>query len=72
MRPVLSVEEMQRVDASADVPVDTLMDRAGYAVAIAAAEMGGTYGSTVRLLCGKGNNGGDGPGGAMIGKGGGS
>nr|MDJ0791836.1 NAD(P)H-hydrate epimerase [Acidimicrobiia bacterium] len=60
MKPVLSVEEMQKVDAEAPVPVDTLMDAAGYAVSIAAAEMGGTYGATVRVLCGKGNNGGDG------------
>ena len=60
MKPVISVAEMQRVDAAADVAVDTLMDRAGYAVAVTAADMGATYGSTVRVLCGKGNNGGDG------------
>ena len=60
MRPVISVEEMQRVDAEASVPVDALMDAAGYGVAIVAAEMGATYGATVHILCGSGNNGGDG------------
>ena len=60
MKPVLSVAEMQRVDADAPVAVDTLMDAAGFAVAVAAAEMGAVYGATVRVLCGKGNNGGDG------------
>lgn len=60
MKPVISVEEMRRVDAEASTPVDTLMDAAGYGVAIVAAEMGGTYGATVHVLCGRGNNGGDG------------
>lgn len=60
MIPVLRVSEMQAVDAAADVSVDVLMDRAGYAVSIAAAEMGATYGTSVRVLVGTGNNGGDG------------
>lgn len=60
MKPVISVEEMQRVDAEATAPVEALMDAAGYGVAIAAAEMGATYGATVHILCGRGNNGGDG------------
>lgn len=60
MIPVLSVAEMQAVDAAAEVPVDTLMDRAGFAVAVEASRMGATYGDTVRVLCGSGNNGGDG------------
>jgi NAD(P)H-hydrate epimerase len=37
-----------------------LMDRAGYAVALAASDVGAGYGSVVDVLCGKGNNGGDG------------
>ncbi len=60
MRPVLSVAEMRRVDAETTVPVDTLMDAAGFAVARTAAEMGAGYGSLVHVLCGRGNNGGDG------------
>jgi hydroxyethylthiazole kinase-like uncharacterized protein yjeF len=60
MKPVIGVAEMHRLDAEAPVPVDALMDAAGYGISIAAAEMGGTYGSTVHVLCGGGNNGGDG------------
>ncbi|MGI9666607.1 MAG: NAD(P)H-hydrate dehydratase [Acidimicrobiia bacterium] len=60
MRPVLSVEEMRRVDADSAVPVDQLMDAAGFAVAREATAMGVGYGSTVHVLCGSGNNGGDG------------
>lgn len=60
MIPVLSVAEMQAVDAAAPVPVDDLMERAGLAVALAAVEMGATYGARVHVLVGTGNNGGDG------------
>lgn len=60
MNPVLSVAEMRRVDAETTKDIDLLMDRAGYAVAIAATDLGAGYGATVRVLCGKGNNGGDG------------
>jgi NAD(P)H-hydrate epimerase len=60
MNPVLSVDEMRRVDAETTESVDQLMDRAGYAVALVSAELGAGYGSVVRVLCGKGNNGGDG------------
>ncbi len=60
MRPVLSVAEMRRVDAETDEDIDMLMDRAGYAVALAASDVGAGYGSVVDVLCGKGNNGGDG------------
>ena len=60
MIPVLSVAEMQAVDATAPDPVDVLMDRAGYAVALGAAAMGATYGARVHVLAGRGNNGGDG------------
>lgn len=42
-------------------PVETLMDRAGRAVAWTVRRaVGGTYGRRVVLVCGKGNNGGDG------------
>ena len=60
MKPVLSVAEMRRVDAETSENIDLLMDRAGYGVALAAADLGAGYGTTVRVLCGKGNNGGDG------------
>lgn len=60
MRTVLSVAEMRRVDAETDADIDLLMDRAGYGVALAASDLGAGYGSTVDVLCGKGNNGGDG------------
>jgi len=60
MRPVLSVVEMRRVDAETTADIDRLMDRAGFGVALAASDIGATYGSTVDVLCGKGNNGGDG------------
>jgi hydroxyethylthiazole kinase-like uncharacterized protein yjeF len=60
MKPVLSVAEIRRVDAETAQDIDLLMDRAGYGVALAAADLGAGYGTTVRVLCGKGNNGGDG------------
>jgi hydroxyethylthiazole kinase-like uncharacterized protein yjeF len=60
MRPVLSVGEMRRIDGETTADIDLLMDRAGYAVALAASDVGATYGSVVDVLCGKGNNGGDG------------
>ncbi|MEZ5174658.1 MAG: NAD(P)H-hydrate dehydratase [Acidimicrobiia bacterium] len=60
MRPVLSVAEMRSVDAAASLDVDRLMDRAGFAVAFAAHDLGAGYGARVDVLCGKGNNGGDG------------
>ncbi len=60
MIDVLDVAEMRRVDATSTVPVDVLMDRAGYSVAVVAAAMGASYGATVHVLCGTGNNGGDG------------
>jgi hydroxyethylthiazole kinase-like uncharacterized protein yjeF len=60
MRPVLSVAEMRRVDAETTENIDMLMDRAGYGVALAASDVGAGYGSIVDVLCGKGNNGGDG------------
>lgn len=61
MQPILTPTEMAAVDASASVPIDELIDRAGRAVARVAIEMmGGTYGRVVRVIAGKGNNGNDG------------
>lgn len=58
MKPVITPAEAARLDATGDVPV--LMERAGLAVALAAVGMGARYGSTVAVLAGPGNNGGDG------------
>jgi NAD(P)H-hydrate epimerase len=64
MIDVLTAEDVRRQDADAEargIPVETLMDNAGWAVARAArAMMGGCYGRRVVVACGKGNNGGDG------------
>ncbi len=60
MKPVITPTESGRLDAEAHVPVETLMDRAGLGVALAAADMGMSYGSRVTVLAGPGNNGGDG------------
>lgn len=51
---------MRRVDAETAVSVDLLMDQAGFGIALIAADWGAGYGSVVTILCGKGNNGGDG------------
>ena len=63
MQPVLTTVEMGEIDAraAATIPLDTLVERAGTAVALAAMDMmGGAYGRRVVLICGKGNNGADG------------
>jgi hydroxyethylthiazole kinase-like uncharacterized protein yjeF len=60
MRPVITPAESARLDAASDTPVAVLMERAGLAVAIAAARMGAGYGARVIVLAGPGNNGGDG------------
>lgn len=60
MDRILSVAAMVEVDASAQRPVDHLMDAAGYAVALSATAMGVGYASVVHVLAGSGNNGGDG------------
>ena len=61
MIPVVTPAEMAAIDAAAPEPVEVLIERAGAAVARAAARMlGGTYGRRVVVLAGKGNNGNDG------------
>ena len=63
MQPVLTVAEMQAVDAraQASVPLDVLVGRAGTAVALAALGLlGGAYGRRIVVVAGKGNNGADG------------
>lgn len=64
MEFVLTPEQMGAADRAtieAGTPVETLMERAGWALARAARDLlGGTYGRRVTLVCGKGNNGGDG------------
>lgn len=58
---VLSVAEMKALDASADVALDVLIERAGAAVAAAARSMlKGGSGRNVVVLAGIGNNGADG------------
>lgn len=52
---------MRQIDAEADVSVDVLIERAGWAVADEARRfLGGTYGKRVAVLAGGGNNGADG------------
>jgi NAD(P)H-hydrate epimerase len=59
VKPVLTATEAKRVDQSyADL--STAMERAGHAVALAAARHGAGYGKRVVILAGPGNNGGDG------------
>ena len=61
MLPIVTPEEMRVVDDGASDSVDVLIDRAGAAVARAAIRMmGGTYGRTVHVIAGTGNNGADG------------
>src|SRR5919106_3017857 len=64
MRPLLSPEEMARADDAAirdGTPVEVLMERAGRATARAAVRLcGSRYGRRAAIVCGKGNNGGDG------------
>jgi NAD(P)H-hydrate epimerase len=62
--PILSPAQATALDEAAEshgTSVRTLMERAGYQVATETALlMGGTYGRRVVVVCGKGNNGGDG------------
>lgn len=60
MIPVVTAAEAAAMDERSGIPVGTLMERAGLAVALAAVELGARYGSRVAVLCGPGNNGGDG------------
>ncbi len=60
MKPILTAEEYQRVDKEYTGDLDQAMDRAGFAVALAAARQGAGYGKRVVVLTGPGNNGGDG------------
>ncbi len=64
MRPVLTPEEMAEADRrtiAAGTPVEVLMERAGRAVAwVVRRQCRGVYGTRVVVVCGKGNNGGDG------------
>lgn len=60
MIPVVTAAEAGRMDERASDPVDVLMERAGLAVALEAVDLGAGYGSRVVVLCGPGNNGGDG------------
>jgi NAD(P)H-hydrate epimerase len=64
MLPVLTPEQMGAADAraiAAGTPEEVLMDRAGRAVAWAVrTRLRGLYGRRAVVVCGKGNNGGDG------------
>jgi NAD(P)H-hydrate epimerase len=64
VQPVLTPAEMAEADArtiAAGTPVATLMDRAGRAVAWEVRRrLDGVYGRRATVVCGKGNNGGDG------------
>src|SRR6266498_5650688 len=64
MLPILSPSEsaeLDRASAERGVSVDWLMENAGRATARTAARVaGGTYGRRAVVVCGKGNNGGDG------------
>jgi hydroxyethylthiazole kinase-like uncharacterized protein yjeF len=61
MLPIVTPEEMAAIDAASALSSETLVGRAGASVAWAALRlMGGAYGRTVNVLCGKGNNGADG------------
>jgi ADP-dependent NAD(P)H-hydrate dehydratase / NAD(P)H-hydrate epimerase len=64
MKPVLTPVEAAALDGLAEargISVADLMERAGYAVARACVDLtGGTYGRRAVVVCGKGNNGGDG------------
>ena len=64
MKPVLTPDQASVLDRETQergISAERLMERAGRAVARAAVDvMGGTYGRRVVVVCGKGNNGGDG------------
>ena len=57
-RPILTAEAMRAAEAAADASVEELMERAGEALAQAAFRFAGPM--PTLILCGPGNNGGDG------------
>ena len=60
MIPIVTPAEMRVIDASANEPIDVLIERAGWHVARRArAMLGGVYGRRVLALAGPGNNGAD-------------
>ena len=64
MKPLLTPSqagELDRAAQAAGTPADILMERAGAGVARACLDLlGGGYGRRAVVVCGKGNNGGDG------------
>jgi NAD(P)H-hydrate epimerase len=60
VKPVLTADEYRRVDNAYEGDLIQAMDKAGYAVALAAVRAGAGYGKRVVVLAGPGNNGGDG------------
>lgn len=60
MKPVLTATEWRRVEDAYEGDLGEAMERAGYAVALAAVRHGAAYGKKVVVLAGPGNNGGDG------------
>jgi hydroxyethylthiazole kinase-like uncharacterized protein yjeF len=64
MRPIVTADEMREADAAAiaaGTPAEVLMERAGAAVARAVLRLTSRrYGARVTVVCGPGNNGGDG------------
>ena len=64
MKPVITPQdavELDRATQARGIAAEDLMERAGRAVARAGVDLiGGTYGRRAVVLCGKGNNGGDG------------
>ncbi len=56
--PVVTADEMRAAEAGCGIPLDLLMQRAGTALADAVWRFGG--GAETLILCGPGNNGGDG------------
>jgi ADP-dependent NAD(P)H-hydrate dehydratase / NAD(P)H-hydrate epimerase len=64
MKPVLTPDqatELDRATQARGIPAADLMERAGWAVARACVDLlGGAYGRRAVVVCGKGNNGGDG------------
>ncbi len=60
VKQVVTAEEYRRIDRLYQGDLIQAMDRAGFAVALAAIRVGAGYGKKVVVLVGPGNNGGDG------------